>query len=85
MNLTCAKSGFGVAINKLDNIYVVGGNDGEKILSTLEIYDYHLRKVSKLAEMKEKRDELAVTIGSDNKIYAIGNKANIILKIKDFI
>jgi hypothetical protein len=36
------------------------------------MYDYKLKKTTQLAEMREKRDELAVTIGNDDKIYAIG-------------
>ena len=55
-----------------DSIFVIGGNDGQNILSTVEQYDYRMKKVQQQAEMRERRDELAVTIGTDNKIYAIG-------------
>ena len=55
-----------------DSIYVVGGNDGQNILNMVELYDYKTKKISRLSDLKEKRDELAVTFGLDNKIYAMG-------------
>lgn len=39
LQLSTPKSGFGVAA-KNDQIYVVGGNDGQNILNTLELYDF---------------------------------------------
>jgi len=39
----------------------------------VELYDYKNKKITRLSDLKEKRDELAVTFGLDNKIYAMGN------------
>lgn len=51
---------------------VVGGNDGISILNTVEVYDIKSKRVKSLPSMNHRRDELAVTIGPDQKIYAIG-------------
>ena len=51
---------------------VIGGNDGISILSTVEVYDMKTKKVKMLPPMHHKRDELAVAVGPDQKIYAIG-------------
>jgi N-acetylneuraminic acid mutarotase len=55
-----------------DQIYVVGGNDGQSILNACEVYDYKRKNVKRLAQMHDKRDELAVVQGPDGKLYAIG-------------
>ena len=39
----------------------------------VELYYYKNKKITRLSDLKEKRDELAVTFGLDNKIYAMGN------------
>ena len=39
----------------------------------VELYDYKNKKITRLSDLKEKRDELAVTFVLDNKIYAMGN------------
>ena len=61
----------------------MGGNDGSNILNNFEKYNYTNKSVNILPSMRERRDELAVTIGPDNKIYAIGgfgSLSNICLK-----
>jgi hypothetical protein len=71
MQLTSPKSGFG-AVLAGSNIFICGGNDGSKILSTCEVYNVGTKSWKSLASLKHKRDELAVTIGLDKKIYAVG-------------
>jgi hypothetical protein len=80
--LTTIKSGFGAVVvngrpcrfglKLLDEIYVCGGNDGNTMLKVLEKYSFKTQQWAQLPLMKSKRDELAVTIGPDQKIYAIG-------------
>lgn len=53
-------------------IYVIGGNDGQSILDTMEMYDFVINQVKQFPRMLEKRDELGVALGFDGKIYAIG-------------
>jgi N-acetylneuraminic acid mutarotase len=53
-------------------MYLIGGNDGEKLLNIVELYDYKYAKHYTKQSMKEERDELAVAKGNDGKIYAIG-------------
>ncbi|EGR31203.1 kelch-like 12, putative [Ichthyophthirius multifiliis] len=83
ISLTSPKSGFGV-LNLGDNkIIVVGGNDGQSIQYSTELYDLNNLSVIKLENMNEKRDELAIAQGLDKRIYAIGGfggKNNICLK-----
>ena len=56
----------------LDKLYICGGNDGEQILSTFEYYDFKTNSWVNLPDMLEKRDELAIALGEDNNIYAVG-------------
>ena len=84
ISLTSPKSGFGSFIIKgntclwqeanvlLDEIFICGGNDGHSILKTFESYNLKTKKWTTLTPLQYKRDELAVTIGLDQKIYAIG-------------
>lgn len=53
-------------------VYVVGGNDGQSILDTVEIYDMALQQVKQFPRMFEKRENLAVIQDLEGKIYAIG-------------
>jgi influenza virus NS1A-binding protein len=50
---------------------VVGGNDG-RVLNKVDVLDIDTLQWEKMPNMLMKRDELAVTIGPDNKIYAVG-------------
>lgn len=59
-------------LNFLGELYVCGGNDGHNILRTFESYNFTTKKWTSLPYLKFKRDELAVTVGPDQKIYAIG-------------
>ena len=42
------------------------------MLSSFEYLDMNTMGWAKLPSMIQKRDELAVTLGADNKIYAVG-------------
>lgn len=57
---------------KIDELYIIGGNDGISILTIAEQYDLKDKKIKKLKSMNHARDELAIAIGTDQKIYAIG-------------
>jgi N-acetylneuraminic acid mutarotase len=65
------RSGFGIVVLN-DELYVVGGNDGETILTTFERLSQYDNTWKRLDGLNEGRDELAVTVGRDSKIYAIG-------------
>ena len=64
------RSGF-AALVKDDKLFVIGGNDG-KVLNSTEYLDLNTYKWNKLPPLIHKRDELAVALGADNKIYAVG-------------
>ena len=71
VNLQKKRSGFGVvSIDHL--IYIIGGNDGDSILSSFECLNTETGEWKKKESMAEPRDELAVCVGKDNIIYAIG-------------
>ncbi len=53
------------------SIVVIGGNDG-KVLSRVDSLDLKTLSWSKLPSLNQARDELAVTVGPDCKIYAVG-------------
>ncbi|KAL4442810.1 hypothetical protein ABPG74_010699 [Tetrahymena malaccensis] len=73
MMLSTPKSGFGAVNLGRDKIIIIGGNDGQNVQDMVEMYDKaSLKLPKKLCSMIEKRDELAVTLGLDKKIYAIG-------------
>jgi kelch-like protein 10 len=65
------RSGFGT-ISYENYIYIIGGNDGENILNSVDILDILTGEWTRAESMLEMRDELAVCLGKDNKIYAIG-------------
>jgi len=71
ITLTAPKSGFG-ALHVKDEIYVCGGNDGQSILKTFESFNLKTKRWTFLPPLELKRDELAVVVGPDHKIYAIG-------------
>ena len=54
-------------------MFLIGGNDGH-ILNKVEMLDFSITDPSWTitSHMKIKRDELAVTVGPDGMIYAIG-------------
>ena len=54
-----------------NKIIVVGGNDGH-VLNKVDVLDLVSFKWEKLPSMIMRRDEHAVTIGPDGKIYAVG-------------
>lgn len=55
-----------------DSIYICGGNDGNNILNSFEAYNIQKEKWQTLESLNWKRDELAIAMGPDYKIYAIG-------------
>ena len=60
------------SLTKSDDIYIVGGNDGTNVLKVFEKYNVKSKQWTTLPQLKYKRDELAVVVGPDQKIYAIG-------------
>lgn len=71
-----ARSGFAACASDA-RIYFCGGNSGGTtqggtVLSKFDVLDLKKGKWSRLPDMGMKRDELQVTFGPDNKIYAIG-------------
>ena len=50
---------------------MIGGNDGQ-VLSRVDSLNMKTMTWSKLPSMKMPRDELAVALGPDGKIYAVG-------------
>jgi hypothetical protein len=69
--LPCPRSGC-AAVRIGTKAYICGGNDGEKILDEALVFDLETYEIKKLKSMKVPRDELALTVGSDGSIYAIG-------------
>jgi len=66
------RSGFAACVKPQEGkIFFCGGNSGT-VLRKFDCLDLKKGKWSKLAEMIQKRDELAVALGPDGKIYAIG-------------
>jgi N-acetylneuraminic acid mutarotase len=70
-SLLRSRSGFSAIVYEDKYLFVVGGNDG-RILNKVEALDLDTYEWRKFARMHTKRDELAVTLGPDGKIYAIG-------------
>ena len=64
------KSGF-AAVQMGGSIVLIGGNDG-KVLDKVESLDLKTYTWSVLPSLNIPRDELAVTLGPDLKIYAVG-------------
>ena len=77
ISLPKARSGFVAltisSIYYLDDIYLIGGNDGN-VLRSFEIYN--MNEWISLPSMNHKRDELAAVVGPDLNIYAIGGYNN---------
>lgn len=53
------------------SIVAIGGNDG-KVLSRVDSLDLKSLTWAKLPSLSIARDELAVAVGPDCKIYAVG-------------
>jgi influenza virus NS1A-binding protein len=67
-----ARSGFAACVKRDEGkIFFCGGNSSS-VLRKFDCLDLKKGKWSKLSEMIQKRDELAVALGPDGKIYAIG-------------
>lgn len=71
MRLPTPRSGFSCVLLSDKQLIIVGGNDGE-VLSSMHLLSLTTGEWSELPPMNYVRDELAVTIGPDGKIYAIG-------------
>lgn len=70
--LPSARSGC-AAVRIAKMVYIVGGNDGEKILNEVLELDLSTFKIRPLRSMNTGRDELALTINEDESgFYAIG-------------
>jgi hypothetical protein len=52
-------------------IDIIGGNDG-KVLNSVDALNLETLTWHKMSSMNFSRDELAVAVGPDNKIYAVG-------------
>eukprot|EP00349_Pseudokeronopsis_sp_Brazil_P012382 CAMPEP_0202978792 /NCGR_PEP_ID=MMETSP1396-20130829/85117_1 /ASSEMBLY_ACC=CAM_ASM_000872 /TAXON_ID= /ORGANISM="Pseudokeronopsis sp., Strain Brazil" /LENGTH=313 /DNA_ID=CAMNT_0049717921 /DNA_START=1420 /DNA_END=2358 /DNA_ORIENTATION=- len=66
------RSGFAACVKKEEGkIFFCGGNSSS-VLRKFDCLDLKKGKWAKLEEMIQKRDELAVALGPDGKIYAIG-------------
>lgn len=64
------RSGF-AAIAIGPRIIILGGNNGQ-VMADVDIYDTVTEQWEKMASLRKGRDELAVCLGPDNKIYAVG-------------
>lgn len=71
LRLPAPRSGFSTVLLNDKQLVVVGGNDGQ-VLDSMDLLNLVSGEWSQLSQMTTKRDELAVTIGPDGKIYAIG-------------
>ena len=66
------RSGFASCVKKDEGkIFFCGGNSGS-VLRKIDCLDLKKGKWSRLPDMIQKRDELAVTLGPDGMVYAIG-------------
>jgi hypothetical protein len=66
------RSGFAACVKRDEGkIFFCGGNSGN-VLRKFDCLDLKKGKWSRLPEMIQKRDELAVALGPDGKVYAIG-------------
>ncbi|KAL4437683.1 hypothetical protein ABPG74_012358 [Tetrahymena malaccensis] len=73
IRLSKPKSGFAFTQISDEEIIVVGGNDGQNILSDAEIYNLNTKQIRKLQPLSFARDELAIALSNDKKyIYAFG-------------
>ena len=65
------RSGFSTVLLNDKQLIVIGGNDGQ-VLDSVHLLNISTGEWSQLPSMMTKRDELAVNVGPDGKIYAIG-------------
>jgi hypothetical protein len=65
------RSGFSCGLLNEKQLITIGGNDGQ-VLDSVDLLNLTTGMWSELPKMSTKRDELAVTVGPDGKIYAIG-------------
>jgi len=65
------RSGFATCIVNENLIFVVGGNDSS-VLDKVDVFDLDKKKWNIYPSLWVKWDELAMTIGPDGKIYAVG-------------
>jgi N-acetylneuraminic acid mutarotase len=66
------RSGFAACVKRDEGrIFFCGGNSGS-VLRKFDCLDLKKGKWSRCPEMLHKRDELAVALGPDGKVYAIG-------------
>jgi N-acetylneuraminic acid mutarotase len=66
------RSGFASCVKKEEGkIFFCGGNSGS-VVRKFDCLDLKKGKWSRCPDMLHKRDELAVALGPDGKIYAIG-------------
>ena len=71
LRIPSARSGFSNVLLSENQLIIIGGNDGQ-VLENVNLLNLATGEWSELPSMMTKRDELAVTIGPDGKIYAIG-------------
>jgi len=67
-----ARSGFSSCVKREEGkIFFCGGNSGS-VLRKFDCLDLKKGKWTRLPDMVQKRDELAVALGPDGMVYAIG-------------
>lgn len=71
LKLPSPRSGFCCVLINDKQLLIVGGNDGQ-VLDSMHLLNLTTGEWSELPSMKTKRDELAVAVGPDGKIYVIG-------------
>lgn len=76
----CSRSGSGVA-NLGQYIYVVGGYDGSRQLSTVERYDTERDTWEYVSSVSVARSALSVTV-LDGKLYAMGKRETLICSLR---
>ncbi|CDW82034.1 kelch motif family protein [Stylonychia lemnae] len=70
LSLQKPRSGF-ASVCIQNQLLLIGGNDG-KVLNKVDALDLQTHQWAKLPNMLKARDELAVAMGPDLKIYAVG-------------
>jgi influenza virus NS1A-binding protein len=71
LRLPSSRSDFSTVPLNEKQLLVIGGNDGQ-VFDCMDLLNLENGEWSSLPSMHTKRDELAVTVGPDGKIYAIG-------------
>jgi len=69
--LPTIRSSFASVLSPEGILYICGGSDG-RILNTFISLDTKTNKWKSLENLHEKREENALVLGPDNKIYAVG-------------